>query len=75
MTNLYKLDDRVQTHLALVFPYGCSRRELARSMKMEASTMSGCINRLIKRERVEVAGTTVCTVTNKTVQKIQGKAQ
>lgn len=64
------LDGRVYISLRQNFPFGCSRRELAELMEMQASTMSGAVNRLIKRGVVEEQGTTVCSVSDKTVNKI-----
>lgn len=55
--------------LVLLFLRGTvrTRRELADEMNMQASTMSGCINRLLRRGYVKEVAHDTCTVTGNRV--------
>lgn len=44
-----------------------TRREMAEEMNMQASTMSGCINRLIRRGYVKERTHDICSVTGNRV--------
>ena len=47
-----------------------TRKEIARALKLETSSVAGRVNELIDEEKIEVAGRKVCPISNRNVEAI-----
>jgi hypothetical protein len=69
------LEDRVTAAMQEVEDWGetyepRTRREIADRLGIQASTISGVVNRLIKTGAIEEIGTTICNITGRRVSRI-----
>lgn len=61
-----------QVLLAVAFlPSPCTRREIARWMGDQASTVSGAVNHLVNSQRIKVVGLKTCDVTDREVEALE----